>query len=102
MHLRKDWNEVAKKNRDLSGFDLISEALRPKPYSVGNGEEMRPRLTFMEGNDELVYQTSHLRFAEFRGNVVDKESPQMPIEKRRHLVDTLCYILLDDPRFIEK
>jgi hypothetical protein len=93
--------QPAKKNRDLSGFDLISEALRPKPYSVGNGEEMRPRLTFMEGNDELVYQTSHLRFAEFRGNVVDKESPQMPVEKRRHLVDALCYVLLDDPRFID-
>src|SRR5438309_2109183 len=31
---------------------------------------LRPRLTFMKGNDELVWQISHLRFAEWRGNVV--------------------------------
>ena len=59
-------------------------------------------MELLEGHDELVYQISHLRFAEFRGNVVDREDPQMPIEKRRHLVDALCYVLLDDPRFIEK
>jgi hypothetical protein len=94
--------QPAKKNRDMSGFELINEALRPKPYSVGNSEELRPRLTIMEGNDELIYEISHLRFAEFRGNVVDKEDPQMPVEKRRHLVDALCYILLDKPRFIER
>ena len=96
--------QPAKKNRDMSGFELVNEALRLKPYSVGNGDEMRPKLTFMAdgANDELVYQISKLRFAEFRGNVVDKESPQMPIELRRHLVDALCYVLLDDPRFFEK
>jgi hypothetical protein len=95
--------QPGKKNRDMSGFELINEALRLKPYSVGNGEELRPKLTFMGdgANDELVYQISHLRFAEFRGNVVDKEDPQMPVEKRRHLVDALCYILLDQPRFID-
>jgi hypothetical protein len=53
----------------------------------------------MEDN-ELVYQIGHLRFAEWRENVIDKDDPQMPVEKRRHLVDTLCYILLDKPRFI--
>jgi len=94
--------QPAKKNRDLSGFELVNEALKLKPYNVGNGEETRPRLTIMEGNEELAYQISHLRFAEFRGNVVDKDSPQSPIEKRRHLVDALCYVLLDKPRFVEK
>jgi hypothetical protein len=91
----------AKKNRDMSGFELINEALKPKPYAAGSEELMRPRLTVMTGNDELVYQISHLRFAEWRGNVVDKNDPQMPIEKRRHLVDALCYILLDQPRFVD-
>jgi hypothetical protein len=94
--------QPAKKNRDLSGFELINQALKLKPYDVGNGPEMQPTLTLMQGNDELAYQISHLRFAEFRGNVLDKESPQMPIEKRRHLVEALCYILLDKPRFIER
>ena len=94
--------QPAKKNRDNSGFELINEALKLKPYSVGNREELRPRLTIMEGNEEFAYQISRLRFAEFRGNVVDKEDPQAPVEKRRHLVDALCYILLDRPRFIEQ
>jgi hypothetical protein len=94
--------QPAKKNRDNSGFELINEALKLKPYSVGNREELRPRLTIMEGNEEFAYQISRLRFAEFRGNVVDKEDPQAPVEKRRHLVDALCYILLDQPRFIER
>jgi len=94
--------QAAKKNRDMSGFERINEALKLKPYSTGDLEQMRPGLTIMEGNDELVYQVSHLRFAEWRGNVIDKDDPQMPVEKRRHLVDALCYILLDKPRFIEK
>ncbi len=91
----------AKKNRDMSGFELINEALKPKPYSVGDEEKLRPLLTVMDDNDELVYQIRHLRFAEWRGNVVDKNDPQMPVEKRRHLVDGLCYILLDEPRFVD-
>lgn len=91
----------AKKNRDLSGFDLINEALRPSSFVVGNEQKMKPRLTIMEGNEELVWQISHLRFAEWRGNVVDKDPPEKPQEKRRHLVDCLAYILLDRPRFHE-
>src|SRR5437879_3966247 len=94
--------QPAKKNRDMSGFELINEALKLKPYSTGSVDEMRPQLAIQSGNEELVYQISHLRFAEFRGNVVDKDDPQMPVEKRRHLVDALCYILLDRPRFIAR
>ncbi len=62
---------------------------------------MRPQLRVMPGNEELVHQISHLRFAEWRGNVIDKNDPQSPVEKRRHLVDALCYILLDQPRFVD-
>jgi len=35
----------AKKNRDLSGYELINEALKPKVYTVGNTTEEWPRLT---------------------------------------------------------
>jgi len=92
----------AKRNRDLSGFDLINEALRPTSFVVGNERKMKPRLTMMEGNEELVWQMGHLRFAEWRGNVTDKDPPEKAQEKRRHLVDCLAYILLDKPRFIER
>ena len=42
------------------------------------------------------------RFAEWRGNVPDKDPPEKPQEKRRQLVDCLAYILLDRPRFIDR
>jgi hypothetical protein len=93
---------AAKKNRDLSGFDLINDVLKPTSFVAGNEQKLKPRLTIMEGNEELVWQISHLRFAEWRGNVVDKDPPEKPQEKRRHLVDCLAYILLDKPRFIER
>jgi hypothetical protein len=92
----------AKKNRDLSGFDLIAEALRPTSFVIGNERKVKPRLTIMIGNDELVWQISHLRFSEWRGNVTDKDPPEKPQEKRRHLVDCLAYALLDRPRFIDR
>jgi hypothetical protein len=44
---------------------------------------------------------SHLRFAEWRGNVTDKYAPEKAQEKRRHLFDCLAYALLDEPRFID-
>lgn len=91
----------AKKNRDMSGFDLITEALRPASFAVGNEKKTKPRLTIMEGNDEFVWQMSHLRFAEWRGNVTDKDAPEKAQEKRRHLVDCMAYILPDEPRFID-
>lgn len=56
----------AKKNRDMSGFDLINEAFRPTSFVAGNEKKMKPRLTIMTGNDELVWQISHLRFSEWR------------------------------------
>jgi hypothetical protein len=34
--------------------------------------------------------------------VVDKDPPEKPQEKRRHLIDCLAYILLDQPRFIDR
>jgi hypothetical protein len=92
----------AKKNRDMSGFDLITEALGPTSFVVGDDKRMKPRLTIMKGNDELVWQISHLRFSEWRGNVTDKDPPEKPQEKRRHLVDCLAYVLLDRPRFVDR
>jgi len=86
----------------MSGFDLINEALRPMSFVVGNEQKTKPRLTITEGNDELVWQISHLRFAEWRGNVTDKDAPERAQEKRRHLVDCLAYLLLDKPRFVDR
>jgi hypothetical protein len=94
----------AKKNREYAGYELISKALVPKKWSDGVTEEMRPTLTIFRGcgdNDLLVEQFKNLRFREFRGIVVDKDPPADPMEKDRHLIDCLSYILLDDPRFID-
>lgn len=95
----------AKKNRDLMGYDLVNEALKPRPYTVGDKTEQRPLLTIWAGcgdNDVLVHQMKSLRFREFRGMVVDKDPPEEPQQKERHLIDCLSYILLDGPRFIDR
>jgi hypothetical protein len=90
----------AKRNRDLSGYDLIAAALRPTPHTIGSEEVMRPKLTIMAGmgdNDELVRQLKNLRFREWKGLIEDKNPPQEPAEKDRHLVDCLSYVLLEKP-----
>jgi hypothetical protein len=95
----------AKTNRDLSGYDLINDALKPVPFMIGNEEKMKPRLTILGkcgDNDQLAYQLKNLRFREWKGNVTDKDPPEEPEDKRRHLVDCLSYILLDGPRFVEQ
>lgn len=78
------------------------DCLPSSSFVVGNEQKMKPTLTIMEGNEEVVWQISHVRFAEWRGNVTDKDPPEKPQEKRRHLVDCLAYILLDRPRFIDR
>ena len=91
---------AAKKNRDLSGFDALSEALKPKPYE----DRTKLSITIWAGcgdNDELAEQIRVLRFREFRGNVLDKDPPAEPEQKRRHLVDALMYILLHGPVFVD-
>jgi len=52
-------------------------------------------------NDELAYQLRTLRYKEWKGNVTDKDAPEEPEQKRRHLVDCLSYILLHKPEFVE-
>lgn len=96
--------QPAKRNRDLVGFDAINEALKLAPYTVGEETVQRPRLTIWRGcgdNDKLAHQLKTLRFREFKGNVTDKDAPEEPEQKARHLVDCLLYILLEKPRFID-
>jgi hypothetical protein len=95
----------AKKNRDYSGYDLVNEALQPRPYTVGDKTEQRPRLTIWRGcgdNDVLVRQMKNLRYREWKGNVTDKDAPEEPMQKERHLIDCLSYILLDEPRHVRR
>jgi hypothetical protein len=95
----------AKKNRDLSGYDLINEALKPQEYTVGNRTEEWPRLTIWKGcgdNEVLVHQLKSLRYKEWKGNVTDKDAPEEPQQKERHLIDCLSYILLDGPGFVSQ
>jgi hypothetical protein len=54
------------------------------------------------GNHILVQQFKSLRFKEFKGTVIDKDPPSDPMDKDRHLIDCVSYILLDDPRFIDQ
>jgi hypothetical protein len=56
----------------------------------------------MGGNDELVWQLEHLRFSEWRTSSTDKGPPERTEEKRKHLIDCLAYILLDEPWFIRR
>jgi hypothetical protein len=95
----------AKKNKGFAGYSLISKALTPTSFIVGNVEEKKPLLTIMRGcgdNDILVSQFKSLRFKEFKGTVIDKDPPSDPMDKDRHLIDCVSYILLDDPRFIDQ
>jgi hypothetical protein len=97
--------QPAKKNREYAGYGLISKALTPTKFVVGNEEQFKPQLTIMRGcgyNDELVRQFKMLRFREFKGNVEDKDPPSEPMDKERHLIDCVSYILLDGPMFIDR
>ena len=92
----------AKRNRDNSGFDLISEALRLKPY--GEEKEERPMLTIMAGcgdNDFLIHKLKTIRFREWKQVMTDKDPPEEVEDKEKHLIDGLSYILLDEPRFVD-
>lgn len=92
----------AKKNRDLSGYDSISEDLKPKPTDSG---KPRPTLTIMRGcgdNDLLCEQLRTLRFREWKGNITDKDPPRDPQDKNRHLIDCLGYIELAGPIFVDR
>jgi hypothetical protein len=97
--------QPAKKNRDLSGYDKINEALKPTEYTIGNSIEEWPKLTIWKGcgdNEVLVHQLKSLRYKEWKGNVTDKDAPEEPQQKERHLIDCLSYILLDDPAFVSQ
>jgi hypothetical protein len=94
----------AKKNIGYAGYALISKVLAPSKYSVGNEEQSGPLLTIMQGcgdNEKLVRQLKFLRWREWRGTVPNKDAPDTPEEKDRHLVDCLSYILLEMPELIE-
>jgi hypothetical protein len=95
--------QPAKRNRDLTGYDLISQALRPKPYGEDGGE--KPSLLIMRNcgdNDVLIDRLKTIRFKEYKQAVADKNPPEEVEDKNRHLIDCLSYILLDEPRFIER
>jgi hypothetical protein len=68
-------------------------------------EERSKNLTIMcdcGDNYILVQQFKSLRFKEFKGAVIDKDPPSDPMDKDRHLIDCVSYILLDDPWFINR
>jgi hypothetical protein len=95
----------AKKNRGYAGYNLINDALTPKRYIVGSEEHFKPRLTIMRGcghNHILVQQFRNLRFRKLKGDVEEKVAPPEPIDKDRHLIDCVSYILLDGPMFIDR
>lgn len=79
--------------------------MTPRKCIIGNDEVYLPRLTIWAGcgdNDKLIHQMKNLRYREWKGNVTDKDAPEQPEQKERHLVDALIYILLDEPRFISR
>lgn len=93
----------AKKNREYAGYDLITEALAPKTWSMGNTVEKRPRLTIMrDGGDNaiLVKQFKMFRWQELKTGSLDKDPPDKPVDKDHHLIDCVSYILLHEPEFI--
>jgi hypothetical protein len=99
------WWQPAKKNIEYAGYALINRVLAPTKYSVGNEEQVGPLLTIMQGcgdNEKLVRQLKFLRWREWRGAVADKDAPDTPEEKDRHLVDCLSYILLEMPEPIKQ
>jgi len=95
--------QPAKKNIEYAGYALINRVLAPTKYTIGNEERVTPLLTIMQGcgdNEKLVRQLKFLRWREWRGVVPDKDAPDTPEEKDRHLVDCLSYILLEMPELI--
>jgi len=96
--------QPAKKNREWAGYELIDKAFTPKEWTFGDETVMEPELTIMAGmghNSLLIEQIKNLRFREHKTTMTDKDPPSDPMDKDRHLVDCLSYILLHEPTFIE-
>jgi len=95
-----------KKNRHYAGYDLINKALTPAPVNLGTEVVMRPKLTIMRGagdNHLLAKQFRQVHWKENRGiAALEKDPPGQPMDKERHLIDCVSYILLEEPQFWDK
>ena len=97
--------QPAKKNRGYAGYDKINKVLTPVKVSMGTGTEViKPRLKIVRhGNGTLIQQLRDLRWKKLKGvALLEKDEPGEPIEKDHHLVDCLSYILMDDPKYIDR
>jgi hypothetical protein len=97
--------QPAKKNIGYQGYEKISQALKPRKVKIDGVEVVRPLLTIWRGcgdNHKLIHRLRTLRYREWKNNVTDKNAPEEPEDKERHLVDCLSYIMLDRPRFVEQ
>ena len=96
----------AKKNLKWAGYDLINKALAPQPLNLGDKVVMRPKLTIMRGagdNHLLAKQFRMARWKENRGiAALERDPPGVPMDKERHLIDCVSYIMLDGPEFYDK
>jgi hypothetical protein len=92
--------QPAKRNREEVGDEAIREVLVPRPYGDGL---LRPKLQIWDkcgDNAKLVWQIKNARYKELSGSAIDRDPPEKAAQKERHLVDTLCYALLDNPHFV--
>lgn len=95
-----------KKNRGYFGYDLINRALALQKFSTGEAIELRPGLTIMRGcgdNDLLAKQFKMARWKQNKGAAaLEKDPPGEPVDKDRHLIDGISYIMLYEPDFIDE
>ncbi len=96
------------------GYAEISAAFTEKEFEIktedGKVERfVEPALTVlrhfhgvpMGHNAKLVEQLKQLRRKELRGIAAEeRDRPDEPASKERHLIDCLSYILMDKPRFV--
>src|SRR5215472_4545199 len=98
--------QPAKKNLRWVGYDLLNRALTPQPLNLGDKVLMRPKLTIMRGMGDNHLLAKQLRMARWKENrgvaALEKDPPGQPMDKERHLIDCVSYILLNQPQFFDK
>lgn len=96
--------QPAKKNFDWQGYNLINQALHMKEFLIEGQPRTLPGLVIWAGcgdNDILIDRLEMIRWREYKLPVDDRDAPEEPEDKDKHLIDCLSYIELDSPRFIE-
>lgn len=84
------------------GRDMVGKGLRARKVVDADGERQEPLIHIFNTLPELIHELRTVRFPVLTPTQAAKQDPiEKEMLKRKHLVDCLRYIEMDEPHFIE-